>query len=204
MDDDGNNNQGAPEVDDASGEGLPLKPCSTGAGDVDERGKSNASVTDDGDDDDDVFRYGDMTLDELLDTPNWSERLVAAHFGTRHSLEEALMHWEGVLQRNLVEHDYNTFGSYVEFHEAFSRDTVDVQHFLAAYQPRLLGDSMSCVALSLQLMKDLIQLDARCGPLFSLVSCGEMFPLSAEREQIDLVRDCVKEHVMLCLKLTVG
>ena len=149
----------------------------------------------------------DLTLDRLLDTPYWSSELKEARFETLRQLEEALMKWESVLQQGLVTYDYNTFGSYVEFYQNYQTSKQSLFDFILSYQPRITTESMSCVALSLFLMKHLSQTDPVYGSLFSLVSCEEMVLTSAEVTDCKLQdayqlesKDNVKEHVLVCLK----
>lgn len=151
----------------------------------------------------------EFTLEQILDTPYWSEELKEAKFATLGELEESLMQWENVLQLGLLAQPYNTFGSYLDFYSSFreTKSSKSLFEFVLGYQPAINTKSMSCVALSLYLMKQLQLADKKHGALFSLVSCEEMVPL-IDDETADIYqmesKNNVKEHVMVCLKFALA
>ena len=160
-------------------------------------------------DSDDVINIiGDLTLDQILDTPYWSDELKEAKFSTLANFEDSLMNWENVIQQFLVTFDYNTFGSYVEFYKLYKNAKQNLVDFVLSYQPSINRESMSCVALSLYLMKHLKQIDTKYGSMFSLVSCEEMIPIIDETETENIYqmesKNNVKEHVMICLKFSLN
>ncbi|KAI2808511.1 hypothetical protein BLOT_006456 [Blomia tropicalis] len=147
----------------------------------------------------------DYTVDQILDTPYWSNELKEATFATLNSFEDFLMQIESVLHHELVAHDYNTFGSYVEFFRSYQRTEKNLVDFVFDYRASINVDSMSCVAMALYLLEHLKRVNPMYGQLFSLVSCEEMIAFGEDnRNNEDIYhldsKDNVKEHVMVALK----
>ena len=126
-------------------------------------------------DDDETNIVGNLdSVDQVLDCPDWSNELKEAKFASSRELEDFLMKIENVLRQNLARHDYNTFGSYVEFYRSYKRTKLNLLEFVHQYRPNINSESMSCVALSLYLLRNLVEVDKQHGSFFSLVSCEEM------------------------------
>lgn len=163
-----------------------------------------------------TYDLNSYTIEKILGVPQWADAdLQEATFLTVSEFEQSLSAWEGALQQLLQTFGYNTFSSFMDFYRAYKNSHLSLVDFVSSYQPEISTKSMSCVALSLTLLKWFQQGDkGHQGKLFSLVSCEE----DAEDDDVSnnnpstnstttktaykmSSKNNVKEHVLLCLKI---
>lgn len=112
----------------------------------------------------------------MLDEPVWSEDLPLASFDSLTDFESFVIRCEDVAQRQLLEHDYNTFSPFHKFYQSFRKSGEDsLLDFVTGYKEDLVEpmDSLSCVGLSTVLMQELKSKEGKYADCFCQVSCEE-------------------------------
>lgn len=144
--------------------------------------------------------------------PKYGEELTEVHFPNLAELEKSITLWEGVLQNELIRHDYNTFTSSTKMYQKYKETNEELIDFIRNYEVNLNPNSMTCVGMSLSLIESLTEVDPVYGPMFATVSCEEKVlstkAKSIKREQLEKCRyhwdmeDLIKEHMLVCLKFS--
>ncbi|GIX69726.1 uncharacterized protein CEXT_62311 [Caerostris extrusa] len=142
-----------------------------------------------------------------LPEPQWGSEPDYLEFSSQVTLEFFLEELRDILASELESHSYNTVGSFLEFYDDFSRQSLPLCDFYRGYNAKILPESMSCVGLGCSLMEHMKSVMGNCYPemksaLF-LASCEEMV------SEIDIYTSSsppsqsfsVKEHVLVVLKI---
>jgi len=147
-----------------------------------------------------------ITVEQVLDIPLWSNDIKEAKFSTLEQFEEFLIECENVLQRELESNDYNTFHSFIQFYNNFKirakkSKSLRLIDFVSNYKSRISKDSLSCVGLSISLIRKLRQLNPKFSRSIALVSCEEVVKdIGAYSMESP---NNVKEHVLLCVSINI-
>ncbi|XP_054159791.1 uncharacterized protein LOC128958001 [Oppia nitens] len=164
----------------------------------------------------------ELTVEQVLDVPVWSNELKEARFATLEQFEEFMIDCESLLQQQLVTYDYNTFNSFLQFYNNYrkennkkkqkkntnnnnnnnNRPAIPLINFVSNYKSRIAKDSLSCVGLSIQLIRKLRQTNQRFSRSIGLVSCEEAVK-DTGAYTIQSPNN-VKEHCMVCIKVNIG
>ncbi|CAG2111483.1 unnamed protein product [Medioppia subpectinata] len=148
----------------------------------------------------------ELTVEQVLDVPEWADHeLLEARFPELNLFEEFTMECEHTLQQELVTYDYNTFTAFVRMYRNYRRAAdhtgVPLIDYLSKYRSRVERDSMSCVGMSVALVKRLRQQYPRFARSVGLVSCEEAVR-DAGAYSIKSANN-VKEHNLVCVRVLV-
>jgi hypothetical protein len=173
----------------------------------------SGSDDDSSSDDDDEEQFEEHGLDSsnwtvgtLLDLPAWKDLLQPLCFHSIESFEEFESMLQQILQEQMQRYQYNTFSSFVFFCRQFAaaqllQPDLQLDHFFASFTARLLPDALSCVGLSMILLK---QLRGRLGDKYPALSSA-LGPVSCEEFVKDVgsytlhSANTLKEHVLLAI-----
>jgi hypothetical protein len=120
--------------------------------------------------------WDELTVDRVLDAPVWIEDLPIASFASLIDFESFIIRCEDVIQRQLLAFDYNTISSFNKFYQSYKKSGEDsLLDFVSDYDEDLVEqeDSLSCVGLSMALIRELQQKEKKYGQCFTTVSCEE-------------------------------
>ncbi|XP_053209914.1 uncharacterized protein LOC128393726, partial [Panonychus citri] len=142
-------------------------------------------------------------INEILETPIWLAELQKIDFENELELEDFLTICKEILQQELSTKSYNTFPSFIRFHEEYSRsiDTSFVK-FLTSFKAKLYHDGLSCVGLAISLHNLFILRFPTHAASIGLVSCEEVVK--------DPDNYCIyspsakKEHCLVAVKIALG
>ncbi|CAG2105480.1 unnamed protein product, partial [Medioppia subpectinata] len=154
----------------------------------------------------DVWLGDESTVEQVLDVPVWSYELTEAKFDTLVHFEEFMIECENLLQQQLLSYEYNTFNSFLQFYQNFkkakkSNKSLPLLDFVSNYKSRISRDSLSCVGLSISLIRKLRQMYTRFSRSIALVSCEESVKdVGAYSMQSP---NNVKEHCLVCIKICI-
>lgn len=139
----------------------------------------------------------------MLDTPVWTRKLEIARFDGMLPFENFLGHCREVLQCEMVDHQYDTFSSLIQFHADYRKSGLALVNFVSGYNVNhITSNGLSCVGLSLSLIKNLSVVLPAYSRSISLVSCEEVVK--------DYGSYCIespntlKEHVLVCIRVKVA
>ena len=145
-------------------------------------------------------------MEQVLDVPLWSNEIKEAKFSSLELFEEFLIECENLLQRELESNDYNTFNSFLQFYQNFKRAKksnkfLPLLGFISDYKSRISKDSLSCVGLSISLIRRLRQMNPKLSRSISLVSCEEAVKdIGAYSMESP---NNVKEHVLIGIRFQI-
>jgi len=124
-----------------------------------------------------------------------------ARFESIQPFERFLLTCQEILTDELVAYDYDTFTSLIQFHSDFRKTDLSLVNFVSSYKRDLSNYGLSCVGLSLSLIKRLRQALPAFARCISLVSCEEVVK--------DYGTYCIespntlKEHVLVAIRINV-
>ncbi|GAB6026289.1 hypothetical protein CHUAL_012496 [Chamberlinius hualienensis] len=118
-----------------------------------------------------------------------------------------------LLQEQLVEHPYNTVGSFVRFYDSFKMQSkVPLTTFFRTYSPPITPEHHTCVGLGLDLVdrirtsETLLRAFPSVGKHIQLSSCEEDYDASIQEYTLyspPEVEMTFKEHVVASLKISI-
>lgn len=149
----------------------------------------------------------ELTVEQVLDVPVWSHDIKEAKFASLQLFEDYLIQCENVLQQELSSYDYNTFNSFVQFFQNYKKakkhsKSLRLIPFVSNYKSRISKDSLSCVGLSISLIRKLRQMSPKLCRSISLVSCEEAVKDTGAYSMES--PNNVKEHVLVCIRASIG
>ncbi|XP_054710101.1 uncharacterized protein LOC129219821 [Uloborus diversus] len=145
----------------------------------------------------------------LLPDPKWGSEPEHLEFSSLVTFQFFLQELRLILGAELESHQYNTFGSFLTFYEAFLKQAQPLEDFYKSYEPTIIPESLSCVGLSCSLVEIMKSTFENCysglkSALF-LASCEEMVMNVDEYTSFSPPSQIgsVKEHVLVVLKVMV-
>ena len=120
--------------------------------------------------------------------------------------EEFLIECENVLQRELESNAYNTFHSFLQFYHNFKKakknnKSLRLIAFVSNYRSHISKDSLSCVGLSISLIRKLRQMYPKLSRSIALVSCEEAVKDTGAYSMES--PNNVKEHVLIAIRINI-
>lgn len=148
----------------------------------------------------------ELTVEQVLDVPLWSNEIKEAKFATLEQFEEFCIECENILQQTLDSYDYNTFNSFLQFYHNFKKakknnKSLSLINFVSNYKSRISKDSLSCVGLSITLIRKLRQINQKFSRSIALVSCEEAVKDTGAYSMES--PNNVKEHVLICIRINI-
>lgn len=144
-----------------------------------------------------------------LPKPEWGNEPEYLEFSSLVTFQLFLEELKLILANELESHPYNTFGSFIEFYDAFLKQGRPLEEFYEIYEPKILQESLSCVGLGCSLMDSM---KASFGNCYPGLKCA-LFIASCEEVVLDVdtytafsvpsESTSVKEHVLVVLKVMV-
>ena len=148
----------------------------------------------------------ELTVEQVLDVPVWSHDIKEAKFASLQLFEDYLIQCENVLQQELSSYDYNTFNSFVQFFQNYKKakkhnKNLRLISFVSNYKSRISKKSLSCVGLSITLLRKLRQMSPKLSRSIALVSCEEVVKDTGAYSMES--PNNVKEHVLICIRVRI-
>ncbi len=148
----------------------------------------------------------DLTVEQVLDIPFWSHEPQEAKFSSLRQFEDFYISCENILQHELQSYDYNTFNAFIQFYQNYkkakkSNKSISLINFISDYKTRICKESLSCVGLSLSLIKKLRQTNPLYARSIALVSCEEAVKDTGAYSMES--PNNVKEHVLVCIRINI-
>jgi len=173
------------------------------------------SSSSDGDSDSDASSFEDDSgVDDYpLPDPQWGRAAGVVEFSTLKEYEKFVGLLQPLVQQQLVDHPYNTVGSFVRFYDSFKKQSsLPLAEFFRVYAPPITPEHHTCVGLSLDLV-DRIKASALYREFPALKD--NMFLASCEEEYDENINEystcsspdvevAFKEHVVVAAKVRVG
>lgn len=142
-------------------------------------------------------------INDFLETPIWLAELKTTEFGDEPELSDFLLICQDILQQELSSKSYNTFPSFIRFHDEYLRsEDPSFVKFVTSFKSRLYHDGLSCVGLAISLLNLLVLRFPDYAASIGLVSCEEVVK--------DPDNYCIyspsakKEHCMVAIKIAIG
>ena len=165
------------------------------------------------------FIIDNYTLDDIFLPSNqfWGKTFETIKFDCLEQFEQTAAAWEAILQSELVAMPYNTYSSFVDFYDSWSRSKKNnFGDFLVHYRPKyFMADAeMNCVGMSCNLLNRLKNEDKQFGHGFGLISCEEEVTDIPSRDgpftddDVDRIYDLrdkhnIKEHCFVGAKILI-
>lgn len=155
----------------------------------------------------------DSGIDDYpLPDPRWGRATNVVEFNTVSDYEKFVGLLQPLVQQQLVDHPYNTVGSFVRFYDSFKKQTrLSLSEFFRRYAPPITAEHHTCVGLSLDLLDRL-----KKSGLYSefpqlrdnafLASCEEEYNenvaeyATGSSPDVDIA---FKEHVVVAFKIDI-
>lgn len=179
---------------------------------IKERAALNASLCDDDSDDDSCWGEDEWPLARPLPLPEWGCERPEVNFSCLQEYQRFLARVTYHLHRALSSLPYDTISNFITFAKKYlncREDYPELLEFYRDYDPPLLTGRYTCVGLATDLATRLSVLEAHYPGLKDAT-----YPVSCEEEVQNLewygalkeppVNKCVKEHVLLCVRIRVG
>ncbi|KAI1301841.1 hypothetical protein HDE_03054 [Halotydeus destructor] len=122
----------------------------------------------------DTGDWDDLTVEQVLDVPNWTRNLDMAEFDTMASFESFVRKCEDIAQLEMASHHYDTFTSLIEMYTDYRSSGQSLYNFVPGYNKDLSRHGMSCVGLSRSLIHKLRLAFPHFARCIALVSCEEV------------------------------
>lgn len=144
-----------------------------------------------------------------LPEPEWGSEPEYLEFSSLVTFQFLLQELRLILAAELESHSYNTFGSFIEFYDAFLKQGLPFEEFYQSYKPMILPESLSCVGLGCSLIDSMKASLSNCYPG---LKCA-LFIASCEEVVLDVdtytnfsppaSSTSVKEHVLVVLRVMI-
>jgi len=144
-----------------------------------------------------------------LPKPEWGSEPEHLEFSSLVTFQFFLQELKMILAAELESHPYNTFGSFIDFYDAFLKQSQPFEDFYQSYEPTILQESLSCVGLGCSLIDSMKASLCNCYPG---LKCA-LFIASCEEVVLDVdtyttfsppaSSTSVKEHVLVVLRVKV-
>lgn len=158
---------------------------------------------------------GDSGFDDYpLPDPRWGRLASSMKFDNVNEYERFVELLSPLLKEQLIEHPYNTVGSFVRFYDSFQkRSKVPLTTFFRTYSPPITAEHHTCVGLGLDLVDRIRKSESI---LHDFPSVYKHLQLSSCEEDYDEniqeyilysppeVEMTFKEHVVATMKISIG
>lgn len=144
-----------------------------------------------------------------LPKSEWGDEPEHLEFSSLVTFQFFLQELKLILANELESHPYNTFGSFIEFYDAFLKQGRSLEEFYQSYEPTIIPESLSCVGLGCSLIDSMKESFGYCYPG---LKCA-LFIASCEEVVLDVdtyttfsppaENTSVKEHVLVILKVKI-
>lgn len=158
---------------------------------------------------------GDSGIDDYpLPDPRWGRVASSMKFDNINEYERFVELLSPLIQGQLVEHPYNTVGSFVRFYDSYKKQSkVPLTTFFRTYSPPITPEHHTCVGLGLDLV-DRIRKSEAILQNFPIV-CKHLQLSSCEEDYDENVQEYIlysppevelalKEHVVATMKISIG
>lgn len=150
--------------------------------------------------------------DYPLPAPQWGRATKVVSFSTIKEYERFVGLLQQLVQQQLVDHPYNTVGSFVRFYDSFKKQKrFSLLEFFKRYSPPITAEHHTCVGLSLDLLdrfkkSSLYQEFPQLMNNAFLASCEEEYNESIVEYASNSSPDqdiAFKEHVVVAIKIDI-